>query len=1121
MSSSSVYFRNFDQLEADGQLDDTIKAEFPSATEDLNDGVSRRRWLQIMGASIALGTAAGCRYQQEFIAPYAHRPKNRMPGVPVKYATTMDVRGVGRPLLATSFDGRPIKLDGNIDFAAEGGGSDVHVQATVLELYDPDRSRNPVEIKDGKSTDKTWSDLQHAVGHWFENSNGAGIAFLVEPTSSPSFARLKGEVQKKYPQSQWFEYTSINDDNQRAGIKHAAGEVFTPVYQLDKAKVIVSIDADLLGSDPMALVNSKKWSEGRDADHQKMSRMYVVESFMSATGTMADHRLPLRPSKIAGFLAALVKEVDSRLENNDTPVAGEGDADRSTRILQAMAHDLVSNKGAGCVAIGEAHSAEAHALVWSLNHKLGNFADDGAIKLIKPFDADRELLAAQINNCAEALAGGIEKLVIVGGNPVYDAPAELNFGDAVSGVKNSVHFSVYKNETSRKCKWHGNLSHPLESWGDSRAFDSTFCIAQPLIAPLHDGKSVLEVMDWLAHFESAHGDEAGHGDDHGASAAAMFVAGEKKQVVAGESFVQETAKQFINSDFEAGWTAAVHKGFIEGTEQYASAPSGEPNSVEVAESKWSEKWDGGDVEMRFIPCQKVFDGRFANSGWLQELPDSVSKLTWENAAVVNPTTAEKLDLNQNHLANLDVGVESVQLPVFKVPGVPDGVVVVSLGYGRTAAGRVAGDEEKGIAARGVDVGPLRQMGDQWYWRPSVTVIGSRTKHILPTTQEHFDMLGEFGQDEVNTRIPELIKEGTYDSYLEFMKHQEEHGAESNGHSSNKKRSTKFTPVAYRKDESEEKHDDKGGDDHGHSHHASWPAGKHHHFENKSLGPGFLRNVPPEEYGYVDSPKWGMSIDLNDCTGCGACTIACQAENNIPIVGPEQVKKGRELHWIRVDRYFRTNGIDELENAEVVYQPVNCQQCENAPCETVCPVAATIHSDDGLNDMVYNRCIGTRYCGNNCPYKVRRFNYLNFSDDVNLANQFVKLYHGAVELSPADRALQSMVRNPEVTVRSRGVMEKCTFCTQRIQAAKIATKSSDGKNSRIPANSIKTACQEACPTNAIKFGDLSNEKSDVTKMHANKRSYVLLEELNNHPRLKYLARVRNPHPALVHAEKNGH
>ena len=1121
MTSSNVYFRNFDQLESEGQLDESIKAEFPQATEELSDGVSRRRWLQIMGASLALGTAAGCRGKQQFIAPYTHRPKNRMPGIPVQYATTMDVRGVGRPLLATSYDGRPIKLDGNADFAGEGGGSDVHVQATVLELYDPDRSRNPVKVDGGKSVDMTWDDLQHDVGHWFEASDGSGIAFLVEPTTSPSFERLQNAVQKKYPQSKWFEYTSLNDDNSRAGIKKASGNVLTPVYQLDRAKVIVSVDADMLGSDPMAVANSKMWSEGRDADHQKMSRLYVVESCFSPTGAMADHRIALRPSKVTAFLAALAGEVKERMGDNSAPIAAEGDADRSTRVLQAMAHDLVANKGAGCVAVGNAHPEDAHALAYQINHMLGNYAADGAVKLVKPVGQDRDSLSTQVAEFAQAVPG-IEKLVIIGGNPVYDAPSQLGLGEAIASVEDSVHFSVYRNETSRKCKLHGNLAHPLEAWGDTRAFDGTFCIAQPLIAPLHGGKSVLEVMSWLATLEHVH-----HEDKTASQAALAFVAGEKKQVVPGEEFVRETARPFIAGDFEKGWKEVVHKGFIEGTDQFQPLPSGSPANVEMATGDWTAQWDGGEVEIRFVPCKKLFDGRYANSGWLHELPDSISKLTWENAAVVNPKTADKLDLKQNRLANLEVNGDSVQLPVFKVPGVPDGVVELALGYGRTAVGRVGGDEEKGIAARGVDVGSLRSEGDGWYWRAGVEVIGSRTQHVLPTTQEHFDMLGEFGQTEINRRIPELIREGSYDSYLEFMEHQAEH--EGNGHARNGKLSSMITPVVYRKDESDsdtksdegEDHDESEGHDDDHGHHDSWPAAKHHHFENKSLGPGFLRNLPPSEYGYKDSPKWGMSIDLNDCTGCGACTIACQAENNIPIVGPEQVKKGRELHWIRVDRYFRTGSEDDIENAEVVYQPVNCQQCENAPCETVCPVAATVHSDDGLNDMVYNRCIGTRYCGNNCPYKVRRFNYLNFSDDVTLTNQFVKLYHGAVELSPADRALQAMVRNPDVTVRSRGVMEKCTFCTQRIQHAKIAAKSSIGKNNEIPANSIKTACQEACPTNAIVFGDLSNEKSDVTKMHVNKRSYVLLEELNNHPRLKYLARVRNPHPALVHEEEASH
>jgi Fe-S-cluster-containing dehydrogenase component/anaerobic selenocysteine-containing dehydrogenase len=1122
MSSSSIYFRNFDRLEADGQLDEAIVAEFPQAAETLKDGVSRRRWLQLMGASIALGTAAGCRYQQSFIAPYSFRPKNRMPGVPVQYATTMEFAGVGRPLLATSFDGRPIKLDGNPDFYAEGGGSDVRVQATVLELYDPDRSRHPIKSEGGKRVEHSWSDLQAEVASWLSNSDGNGVLFLVEPTSSPTFERLKKVVQNTYPQSRWFEYASINDDNERAATRQSFGSAYTPVYQLDRAKVVVSIDADMLGTHPFSVSNSKKWVAGRDADNQKMSRLYVAESQLSLTGSLADHRIALRPSKIAGFVAELEAEIDRRLQDNSAPIPAEGEVDRSVRTLQAMAHDLVSNKGAGCIAVGEAHGPEIHSAAYRINDKLDNFGEGGVISFVEPVNSKRELVSKQIAEFKQAISDGIESLIIIGGNPVYDGPAELGLGEAIASVKRSVHLSLYDNETSRKCIWHGNLAHPLESWGDSRAFDGTPCIAQPLIAPLHDGKSVLEIMSWMAGLKnSTQTDGESKQGSKTAPQAATLVLGERTVVVPGEALVRETAKEYLGSSSDADWQATVHRGFAENASRYVNVVFANPEALQKSERNWSEKWDGGEIEIRFVPCTKLYDGRFANSGWLQELPDPITKLTWDNAAVISPTTAEKLKLQNNRRANLNVGGESVQLPIFKVPGMPEGVIVVALGYGRTAAGRVGGDEEKGIGSRGVDVGVLRNLESGWYWASGVEVIGSKTWYELATTQEHFDMLGDFGQNEINNRTPQLIREGTYQSYLEFMEHSHSNATENhkngdgngdakNGHTQNK-REDMMTPVIFKKDEQSHEH--------GAGHHEQWPEGFHHHFENKSLGPGYLRTLEPSEYGYVDNPKWGMSIDLNNCTGCGACTIACQAENNIPIVGPEQVKKGRELHWIRVDRYFRTNVGDDqeddgLENSEVVFQPVTCQQCENAPCEEVCPVAATTHSDEGLNDMVYNRCIGTRYCGNNCPYKVRRFNYLNFSDDVNLTNQFVKLYHGAVKMSPADRALQALVRNPEVTVRTRGVMEKCTFCIQRIQSAKIAVKNSAGKNGEIPVNSIKTACQEACPTQAIKFGNLANAKSDVAKAHANKRSYVLLEELNNHPRNKYLARVRNPHPALA-------
>ena len=681
-------------------------------------------------------------------------------------------------------------------------------------------------------------------------------------------------------------------------------------------------------------------------------------------------------------------------------------------------------------------------------------------------------------------------MLVLGGNPAFDAPPELDLAEKISRIKRAVHFGVWRNETTAACGWHANLANPLESWGDGLAHDGTWTIAQPLFQPIFGGQSALAVVAQMA----------GHGHDHeGDHVEGSHADGHHEDL--GLSLVRATAEAAVGGDFAAVWKKAVHDGFVADT---AAKPV--DARAEIGDVAADDSWKSADgMEVVFQVSSNVYDGRFANNGWLQETADFVTKLTWDNAACLNPKTAQQLGVKQDSRVTVSVDGNSIDLPVHIVPGHADGTIAVAIGYGRTRAGRVGGDSTTGVPAVGVDVNPIRSKA-QWWFAPADVSRASGT-YKLASTQQHFGF-DDLGQEEINTRVNTdtgtLIREGTFQSYMDFLS-----GAEG-GHGDHDESHDQGDGHEHDGDDSDasdhDEHDGEGHDQGGHGHHHQWPSHHHLHFENF--------DVTPPSYEWTEKNRWGMAIDLNKCTGCNACVTACQAENNIPIVGKDQVMRGREMHWMRIDRYFATAEGDALaEDATLVHQPVTCQQCEKAPCETVCPVAATTHSREGLNDMVYNRCIGTRYCGNNCPYKVRRFNYLNYSD----AQTFVK-YPGADTLSKADRALKNLVMNPEVTVRSRGVMEKCTFCVQRIQNTKIKARN---EKREIGPNEIQTACQVACPSEAIVFGDLNNKESMVAQAHANPRAYTLLEDMNNFPRNRYLARVRNPHPSLDHsAEGSG-
>ena len=1093
-------------------FDEAIDHDFGAATDNHDDGLSRRRWLQLMGASLALGGTAGCRYEEETIAPFAFRPQGRIPGIPEKFSTMLDFGGVAQPLVSTNYDGRPIKLDGNPDHPGSMGGSSTFTQARMLEFYDPDRLRAPLKAAGDKDqqVETTWKSLSDEFGKILEKSDLSGVAVLAEPTSSPSLFRLQREFMKKG--GAWFTFAAVSDDNIREGSKLAFGKPHRAAYALDKAKVIVTLDADILGLDPAAMANSFTFAMGRDADGDKgMSRLYSIESQFSTTGAAADHRLALPSERIVQFVGALAEAVR----------AGETEVDASLpyreKMLAAIASDLVKHKGEGVIVAGEKQPPVVHAVVHRLNEELGNTGK--TVLLSELPDADRVSTLDSIKDLANQIEGDqITSLVIIGGNPVYSAPRSLRLGSLIEKLEHSLHLSCFNNETSRYCQWVSAMAHPLESWQDGYAYDGSVLIGQRLINPLFGGKSDLETLSALMGLEE----------------------------VDSQKIIQKT-HELGDSD----WQQAVHDGFIaDSTAKTATPSANEKNSIKDFKD-WAKPWDGDSVEVVFATSNSMYDGRYANNSWMQELPDFFTKISWDNVASVSPATGKKLGLKQGKLMTLKINGAEVSLPVNIQPGQADGSVGVEIGYGRTAAGRVGGDKTKNIESIGVDVSPLRTL-NYWLLAPALktdAIQPTGTSYKLAVVQEPWT-IDSTGRDEIQARMfrdasktetdrSALIREGSFKSYSAFLDkhpigedHGEGHHDHGDGHDKKEEDHASLQKkgelpimgqVSFTRPEDTEEAaaDSPEGEDHheeAHAHHEpKWPEAFHMHHELFDLTPGVRQSYANEDakkyYGKDPTTTniWGMSIDLNKCTGCNSCVVACQSENNIPVVGKADVWRGREMHWMRIDRYYGDNlynqaAVDEGDK-QIVHQPVTCHHCENAPCETVCPVAATVHSSEGLNDMVYNRCIGTRYCGNNCPYKVRRFNFFNYSD----AKTFLK-YPGADKLQPGDRDLQHLMMNPEVSVRSRGVMEKCTYCVQRIQNTKIQANN-EGRRP-IGPNEITTACQDACPTKAIKFGDLHNAESDVAKAHANPRSYVMLEELNNRPRTKYLARVRNVHPALM-------
>lgn len=1000
-TSPPAFWRSLDERADTPEFGAFMEQEFHGlALPDLSP-FDRRRFLQLMGASFALAGLSGCFGQKSIIAPAKTRPVERVPGVPQQFATCMELGGVAQRLFVTSYDGRPVKVEGCPSVAR--GGTSLLAQASILELYDPDRSRE-VLLVDPSGRDriaKTWDDFYAFTSPLMEKlrvEGGRGLAVLSEASSSATMAVLRENLQKRFPEAIWCEYEPLSWDNEREGVRRTTGRPGRPVYALDRSPVVACFDADPLGAHRNAVEQMHAFSRNRVPENGRMGRLYSFESTFSLTGANADHRLPVPSHLIPAILRALHEELYGDVARKTLERLPLSEATR--KALAVLVKDLQSARGEAVVMAGPNQPPEAHELALSIcGEKNVSFAGDPRPATSGvPKEETSHLNGLRV--LTQQMAGGqIAFLVILGGNPVYDAPVDLNVAEALKKVEHRAHLSLYVDETSRQCTWQLPRAHYLESWGDARSYDGLVCLQQPLIEPLYGGKTPAELLAVLL------------GDD----------------LLKGYDLVRRSFKPFVaeGADFEKQWRRAVHEGFAANSQPplFPHEPRPAPHAGETAEPR------PASLELVFRADAKVHDGRFANNGWLQELPDPLTKVTWENVALIAPSTARDLGVENETIVRLKYRGRELELPVYVMPGQAPQTIGVSLGYGRTSAGHIGGHDEWNATIVGSNAFALRTADAPW-GGDGVVVEGTGRRRPLAVTQNHH-AIDTIGMEARGHRVKQLVREGTLALFASDPAFAQKIG---------------------------------------------------HQAEAFSLW---------KEHRY-DGHKWGLSIDLSRCTGCSACVLACQSENNIPIVGRAGVLAGREMHWLRIDRYFKGD-----ENAPAVaQQPVACHHCELAPCEQVCPVAATVHDSEGLNSMVYNRCVGTRYCSNNCPYKVRRFNFFN--------------YQKQVENDPLQE-VKKLANNPEVTVRARGVMEKCSYCLQRIQTAKIKAKN-EGRS--VGDGDVVPACMQACPAGAIRFGDLNNPQSEVVRQHSSPRAYGMLAELNVRPRTRYLARVRNPHPELV-------
>jgi len=992
-----TFWRSMDELAKTPSFVDMLQREFPRQAAQWGN-VDRRRFLQLTSASLALAGLAACDKQPpEKVVPYVRQPEDIVPGKPLFFATAVPYQGYGFGVLAESHMGRPTKVEGNEAHPASLGATDAIVQASVLDLYDPDRATAITELGQIRTWD-TFVKRVEALRMALAPVQGDGLRIVSGPVTSPTLGRLMLELLQALPKAQWHIDDPLAGPREEA-LATAVGGATEMRYDFAKANVVLAVDSDFLHTGPSAVGYAKAFAARRKAHDLEsargMSRLYSLETIPSGTSSVADHRLAVKPSQVSHFLLALAAALG---------VGGAGapaglDA-ALTAWVEEVAADLKAQAGSSLVVAGDYLSADAQVLVLAINEKLGNIGS--TLLFTEPVVVASPSARHTVAELAEDIgAGKVSTLVLLGVNPLYTELADSAFRAAFEKVAVRIHVGQLLDETAEYCQWQVAESHFLETWGDLRGPDGTATITQPLVNPLYDTQSIQAVV---AAF-------LGRG-----FAPAMELVRETWQA----HFEQQGA----GGTFERFWRRCLHDGVVPGTAAAAKSVSVDGGAAANAAAALAGRAAASGFELLFRPDPTVLDGRHANNGWLQECPKPITKLTWDNALLMSPRTAKDVGLGDvlhgneqvpwSPMVDLEVGGRKLQVAVWIVPGMADGALLLHTGYGRRRGGNVC-------KAAGFDVGVLRVKDARWSVSSGVSVKPNGESYDLASTQDHHSMEGRAPVRTTNVQTYEAHP----DQPIEWLLH---------------------------------------------------------------VDPRATLMPAEKEYDYSKTYRWGMSIDLTACTGCNACLMACVAENNIPVIGKDQVKRGREMHWIRVDRYF--TGEDPNSVEEVVNQPVPCMQCEQAPCEVVCPVAATVHSDEGLNDMVYNRCVGTRYCSNNCPYKVRRFNFLLYQD--------------------FETPSLKLGRNPDVSIRSRGVMEKCTYCVQRINSARILSKREKRK---IKDGEVVTACQQVCPSNAINFGDLNDAGSQVAKVKASGLDYALLAELGNRPRTTYLARVSNPNAKL--------
>src|SRR5690242_333059 len=1023
------YWRSLEEMADTPVFREFVAREFPQQAESWNDPFERRSFLKLMGASLALAGLSGCVFQPpEKIVPYVKQPEEYVPGKPLFFATAAPLFGAATPVLVRSSEGRPTKIEGNpdhpnnrpLDFPAEdpyrdprgSSTTDIFTQASILGLYDPDRSQTLTYREDIRPWTAFVGAMQAVVNEQ-RPKQGAGLRFLTETIISPSLGAQMKELLAAFPQAKWHQWEPVNQDNARGGAMMAFGQPVHITYKFDVAQRVLSLDADFLSARPGSLRYAREFMGRRriSENNRDMNRLYVIETTPTNTGAMGDHTWEVKPSEFEN----LVRTIASGSSASAYPWIG------------ALLSDLQQHKGASIVIAGENQPPIIHALAHSMNNALGNvgktvFYSDPLE--VNPVD-QRQSLQELVNDID---GGRVDVLVIIGGNPVHNSPPDMKLDfNRLQKAKLRVHLSEYKDETTELCHWHVPAAHFLESWGDARAYDGTVTIVQPLIEPLYEGKTPYELLAvFTDQYDRRPYDEVrAYWQQQQTQISAT-----NQQGAAVQTAPVPTTQQ--TTDFETWWRQSVHDGFIPNTALKAKIVSvnngfmSQPPAAQPAAS-------GFELVLRIDPS--IYDGRFANNGWLQELPKPLTKVTWDNVAIVSPNSAKQLTGaadnggavkgREHYVPVVEITNQhgqKVRAPLWIQPGQPDGVVTLHLGYGRRLAGRVGGTQSSPV---GFDAYQLRNSFEPWF-SSGIQISATGEQNVLATTQLHFNLEDpNFSGEERDVTRSETLAE-----FLDGEKYNEKHDH----------------PSLYHE----------------------------YHYDNQS------ENAP--------NYAWGMAIDLNNCIGCNACTIACQAENNIPVVGKTEVIRSREMHWIRIDTYYK--GFDPNHPEAVNFMPVPCMHCENAPCEPVCPVHATVHSAEGLNDMVYNRCVGTKYCQNNCPYKVRRFNFFLYQD--------------------WNTPTYQLMRNPDVSVRSRGVMEKCNYCVQRIQNAKIQSELEDRK---VRDGEIVTACQAVCPTEAIVFGDVNDPNSRVSRLKQNERNYSLLGDLNTKPRTTYLGQLKNPNPEI--------